>query len=345
MKKLFAGILCAAVCGAAMFGAAACGGAAEGETTFEFAGSLQALYGEGGYPQAVLVVKNDILEDDPAAVAKMLIYMEGAHDYLAASEPTKVVSDLSVAYPATDFTPSFNAKNLNAQVIENCSVKFEAAAAAKASVKSYLAEVNFPAPADAFFYAGGAQEGTISGQYTVYAPDGAPALALAGAIADGNTHFAYHIVNANGIVTTVTGEEAAKNADFCILPSNAAAQKLGTAEKYTMLGVVTHGNMYFLRANTLLPDLTAENLSALVGKKVGVVQLENVPGLTFKAVLTKAGIPFSVLNSEGQVAADKVNLVSYADATTVGPAGGCDYYLCPEPAATLKVNNFKAQNK
>ncbi len=342
MKKAIKGILCAASLGAALL-AAACGGET-GETTFELAGSLQELYGAGGYPQAVLVVKNSVLQSAPAAVGKMLSYMEGAEAYLKNAEPATVVSDLQKAYPA-DLTPSFNAKNLSAQVIANCSVKFEAAQAAKESVKSYLEEIEFPVPADAFFYAGEKVEGTVEGTYTVCAPDGAPALSLASALADGDAHFGYQIVKADTIAAQVTNQDAAKNADFCILPSNAAAKQLGTGESYTMLGVVTHGNLYFIRSNTSLPELTAENLSVLVGKKVGVIQLNNVPGLTFKAVLGKAGVPFSVLNSEGKAESGKVNLVGLADATAVGPAGGCDYYLCPEPAATLKVNTFKAQQK
>ena len=171
--------------------------------------------------------------------------------------------------------------------------------------------------------------------YTVYAPDGAPALALANAVDKSDDDcFEYHIVAASTIVAQVTGESPA--ADFCILPVNAAASKLGTGEVYQMLGTVTNGNMYFL--TTEGKALTADNLKDLVGKKVGVVQLANVPGLTFCAVLREKGIDYQVLSGEVESSADKVNLQPIQDAATgVAPAGGCDYYLCPEPVASAKI--------
>lgn len=171
--------------------------------------------------------------------------------------------------------------------------------------------------------------------YTVYAPDGAPALALANAVDKSDDDcFEYHIVAASTIVAQVTGESPA--ADFCILPVNAAASKLGTGEVYQMLGTVTNGNMYFL--TTEGEALTADNLEALVGKKVGVVQLANVPGLTFRAVLSEKGIDYQVLSGEVEFSEEKVNLQPIQDAATgVTPAGKCDYYLCPEPVASAKI--------
>ena len=175
--------------------------------------------------------------------------------------------------------------------------------------------------------------------YTVYAPDGAPALALANAVDKSDDDcFEYHIVAASTIVAQVTGESPA--ADFCILPVNAAASKLGTGEVYQMLGTVTNGNMYFL--TTEGETLTAGNLEVLVGKKVGVVQLANVPGLTFCAVLREKDIDYQVLSGEVESSADKVNLQPIQDAATgVTPAGGCDYYLCPEPVASAKIKGFR----
>ena len=184
--------------------------------------------------------------------------------------------------------------------------------------------------------------------YTVYAPDGAPALALANAVDKSDDDcFEYHIVAASTIVAQVTGESPA--ADFCILPVNAAASKLGTGEVYQMLGTVTNGNMYFL--TTEGETLTADNLEVLVGKKVGVVQLANVPGLTFRAVLREAvlrekGIDYQVLSGEVESSADKVNLQPIQDAATgVTPAGGCDYYLCPEPVASAKIKGTASSAK
>ena len=173
------------------------------------------------------------------------------------------------------------------------------------------------------------------GTYTVYAPDGAPALALANAVNEDDDRYDFHIVASNAITAQVQGEEPA--ADFCILPVNVAAKLLGKGETYQMLGTVTNGNMYLLTTGDN-PGITTDNLSSLVGKTVGVVQLNNVPGLTFQAVLSRNDIDYQILGNDVEAASDKVNLQAFADASTVTPASGCDYYLCPEPAATGKIN-------
>ncbi len=347
MKKQICGIVSLALCGAMAMGMAACS-RPEAEQTFEIAGSLQTLYGEDGYPQAVLVAKRSVVEGDGAAVAEMISYMEGADEYLEGTQPADIVSALAPTYE-DGLTPSLNAKNLTADVVKNCSVRFTAAADAKQAVKTFLDELiavdeTFTsAPADAFFYEGGAQAGEIAGSYSVYAPDGAPALALANAISETEGGaFSYHIVAASTIAARVTGENPA--ADFCVLPVNAAAKVLGKGTSYCMLGVVTNGNMYFLRTNTSQKELnSAASLRSLVGQTLGVVQLNNVPGLTLRVVLEREGVPYQILDSGKEPAEDKVNLVAFADASTVGPAAGCAYYLCPEPAATAKSAQFKAQ--
>lgn len=173
------------------------------------------------------------------------------------------------------------------------------------------------------------------GTYTVYAPDGAPALALANAVNEDDDRYDFRIVASNAITAQVQGEEPA--ADFCILPVNVAAKLLGKGETYQMLGTVTNGNMYLLTTGDN-PGITTDNLSTLVGKTVGVVQLNNVPGLTFQAVLSRNDIDYQILGNDIEAASDKVNLQAFADASTVTPASGCDYYLCPEPAATGKIN-------
>ena len=55
-----------------------------------------------------------------------------------------------------------------------------------------------------------------------------------------------------------------------------------------MLGVVTHGNFYVM---------SSENISALSdlkGKTVGVIGQNQVPDLTFRYLLDKAGITYEV---------------------------------------------------
>ena len=181
-------------------------------------------------------------------------------------------------------------------------------------------------------------DGDVGGEtrtYSVYAPDGAPALALANAVKEqgDGTQFAFHIVASDTITAQVTGAEPA--ADFCVLPVNAAAKLLGSGETYQMLGTVTNGNMYFLTTGENAA-ITSENISTLVGKTVGVVQLTNVPGLTLQAVLAEYDLDVNIVGNDGTTDAAAVNLKAF-DAANVTPAGGCDYYLCPEPAATTKI--------
>ncbi len=175
----------------------------------------------------------------------------------------------------------------------------------------------------------------------VVSPDGAPALSLCYAISEEdkkeNEIFDFDIVNADTITTYVTG--AAPKADICVLPVNAAAKVLGNGTVYQMLGTVTNGNLYFLTAGENAA-LTAENLaSELVGKKVGVVQLQNVPGLTLQVVLSNYNIPYQTIESaQADADPEKVNLVAYLPPENdFSPASGCDYYLCPEPAASAKI--------
>lgn len=187
----------------------------------------------------------------------------------------------------------------------------------------------------------------------VFAPDGAPALALVNAIAQeekkersgDESGFDFKIVDANKIESYVTGD--APEADICIMPLNTAAKLLGNGETYQMLGTVTNGNLYFLTTGAN-PELkaTEEDLSSvLLGKKMGVVQLSKVPGLTLQVVLNQYGIPYQILESaEAEGAADKVNLIAFTP-ENVTPAGGCDYYLCPEPAAGAKIKGTSSSAK
>lgn len=187
------------------------------------------------------------------------------------------------------------------------------------------------------------EETPLAKQYTVYAPDGAPALALANAIDKASEEeFAFNIVDATTIQALVTGETPM--ADFCIMPVNLASKLLGSGEVYKLMGVVTNGNMYFLTTGNNDPFIT-EYPDELAGKTVGVVQLSNVPGLTLQAVLKEKGIPYSIIENLEVATADVLNLMEVEAATGVTPAGGCDYYLCPEPAASTKIAKTEGKLK
>ena len=179
-------------------------------------------------------------------------------------------------------------------------------------------------------------EDTIDKEVTVYMPDGAPALALAGLmykdLADDGV--SYFVTKADAITSKVTYKDEAENADFCVMPLNAASKLLGDGSRYVMLGAVTHGNLYIISKSETV--YTRDNLSALVGKKVGVLQINNVPGLTFKTVLNNCGIAWAETTNEGTVYEDKVNLFPIADATAVGTMDA-ECFVIAEPAATAQA--------
>lgn len=267
----------------------------------DFVGDLQQLYGsQNGYPQAVIVAKNSLIENNSAFIADFLAAVEANEEWLTAetTEISQIVSAITTHLPENTGS-SLSADNLTADVIANCGIGFVSAQEDKTRVQNYIAAVGeidgtmVGTMTDGFFYAPAAETTTASSTVSVYMPDGAPALALAQLMAEdmqfGN-EVSYHVVPSTDIATHVNGDSPA--ADICILPSNAASKLLGGNAKYTMLGTVTNGNLYILSKNG--EQITADNVaSVLAGKKVGVVQLSNVPGLTFKLILKKYGLSYS----------------------------------------------------
>lgn len=171
---------------------------------------------------------------------------------------------------------------------------------------------------------------------SVYMPDGAPALAMAYQMHNNSAdkyQLECHVVDASTIAAYVTGEAPA--ADICIMPINAAAKLLGSGSMYKLLGSVTNGNLYIISKNGV--QITKDNVSELVGKTVGVVNLANVPGLTTQIVLTQHNLKYNIVDNQGTTAADAVNLVA-VNAQDITPAGTCDYYVIPQPAAAVKVD-------
>lgn len=264
-------------------------------------GDLQKLYGgTNGYPQAVIVAKNSVIS---GATSVFVDKLKESINWLSddSTEISDIVTAVSSHLPSGT-TPTFNANNLTKPVIANCGIRFTGAGEGKTEVKSFLTALKAvqPAvndnPADKFFQGDFPADATKPQTLSVYAPDGAPALALAGLMAGAidasgaAETINYNIVNATTIKTYVTGESPV--ADICILPVNLAANLLGTGEKYSMLGTVTHGNLYILSAKTD-EEITADNISSLLGKTVGVVNLAEVPGLTLKLILNKYNVEYS----------------------------------------------------
>lgn len=271
---------------------------------FKMVGDLQELYGgSNGYPQAVIVAKNGLLEN--GALSKFTeAVSENAEWLLNPETEIQTIVNAVTSHLPQDTTPTFSSANLTKGVISNCGIRYSSPMQSKEEIKSFLTALKGVQSnindnlADEFFWDGKTSSQTAFSSISVYAPDGAPALALAGLMAgeidtsEVAQTINYHIVDASTIQIHVTG--ASPDADICILPVNLAANILGTAEKYTLIGTVTHGNLYIISAKTG-ERITAENLESLRGKTVGVVNLAAIPGLTFKLILNKYGIEYTNL--------------------------------------------------
>ena len=156
---------------------------------------------------------------------------------------------------------------------------------------------------------------------TVYAPDGAPALAIAKLLKEDTETdgVSYHVVNPQTITSYVSYKDVSKNADICVLPFTTATQRLGKDGRYQTLGIVTHGNLYILSKNTT----PITDISALSGETVGVLQLQSAPGQVLKSILHKNGVT-------------DVTLTGISGGGDVGALNGVNYYVLAEPAVTAQ---------
>ena len=270
-------------------------------TEYANVASLQQLYGEKSYPQAVLVAKKSLIENDGAFVNKFLTEYAGTANWLDAQTSFAEIVTAINSHGGT----TLKAPMLSATVVKNCNIYFKKAADAKQGVLSYMNSVNainsamFGQCEDAFFCDVDSISATTVNEskttVSVYMPDGAPALSMAKmmcAAPDVGKTLDFHVVAANTINSCVTYSDEANNADLCVLPVNAAAKLLGNGSKYQLLGGVTHGNLFIISSDGT--SLTADNLTQkLEGKRVGVVNLSAVPGLTFKMILNKYDIEYT----------------------------------------------------
>lgn len=180
----------------------------------------------------------------------------------------------------------------------------------------------------------------------LYVPDGAPAMAFAPMMETQREDVEYRVVAPNLIASKVTNTDMEKNADLCVLPVTAAAKLIGDGSRYLSLGVVTSGNLYVLSKDPALKsELESKeyrDVSCLIGKTIGVMKINDVPGLTFKSALDGYGVEWQEMKNGDTVSATKVNLKAIADATSIDPTDDTvAAYLVAEPAASVQI----AKNK
>lgn len=157
-------------------------------------------------------------------------------------------------------------------------------------------------------FAAACGEGKTDGEVSVFAPDGATAIALAEIINGGGKiggrKLSVNIVSPSNIADTMKNEQA----DLVIAPTNAPAKMNTMGKPYSMIAAVTHGNLYMVGVKE------AASLEALKGKIVGVIGLAATPDIIFRYILKENHIEYAVSETpiEGKVA-----LKYYADGSAL----------------------------
>lgn len=257
---------------------------------------IQELYDADtkSYPQAVMLVKESLLNTYPQLVNSIEAKFSDNVAWVTANPSDAVNAVNSVV--AEGVTPSLKPAALTGKTVENCKISWQSAADAKKAVSDYLNDIiavnqtSAVAATDDLFYNGTAQGEFTAETVQVYCPDGAPALAIAKFISDGENFgtgktFAYHVVASDNIGATVQKGTG----DIVVIPVNAASKlyNKNAADKYKLVSVLTHGNLYIMCSE----DISANDLK---DKTVGVFGMGLVPDLTFKAVLDKLGFKVEI---------------------------------------------------
>lgn len=170
----------------------------------------------------------------------------------------------------------------------------------------------------------------------VVMPDGAPALSMAQLMKE-NMQFgeevSYEVVAAGDIKKFVTGN--GEKADIALLPVNAASLMLGQGTEYKMVAAVTHGNLYLLSKNG--EAITADNAKEkLSGKKIAIVNIAAVPGLTAKAMLKKLGVEYTEKASEAIMGVTILKGIAGTEIASSlnSESDPVDFVIAPEPAVS-----------
>lgn len=246
---------------------------------------VQALYdGEKkAYPQAVVMVKESFLSTYPDAVEQLANSFDDNVQWV--KDNTQTAVNAVNAKVEVGVTPSLQAANITAEVVDGCKIFWQGSQEAKTDVVTYINDIiavekdSANPVEDDFFYSGQASGSFTASTVNVFAPDGAPALAIAKFINDGEDFdtgltFNYTVVSSSNIGGKVSGGAG----DIVIIPVNAATKLYNKTESYKMAGVITHGNLYIMSTQ---PFVT------LAGKTIGVIGQGLVPDLTFRSILSK----------------------------------------------------------
>ena len=216
---------------------------------------VQELYDgvKKAYPQAVIMVKSSLLNTYPQIVSQIESKISDNVEW-AKANGANAISAISRSFPTT----TLKAQMFASSIIDNCKIYFESANSAKQSVNKYISDIksidnkSANTVLDSFYY-----DGTASGTFdkdsiTFCAPDGAPAIAIAKFIFDGENFGATKKYNADG----------------------------NASNPYKLVSVLTHGNFYIM-------SKTKITVKDLANKRIAIPNMGAVPDWTFQLILNK----------------------------------------------------------
>lgn len=258
----------------------------QGKTLYELA-DLQQLWqqatgsSKAGYPQASLLVKKSLLQNEDFADA----LFQKLTDNLTYIKQN--AADLSTLLQGAGSSLSVT---FTEELIGRCNLVCINAYDEKSNIELYLQQFSAVSSLlpldDSLFYTGLSDSSAMLPEgITCYAPDGAPAMAVANIIADGS-------VGGVSVTTTIAAdgsEVQAKctsgEADMAVLPTNAAVKIASVKDDYEIFTVNTYGLLYLV-GTTQISDL-----SELAGKTVCSIGANNTPQLVFNKILDYKNIP------------------------------------------------------
>ena len=174
--------------------------------------------------------------------------------------------------------------------------------------------------------------------YTLAAPDGAPALAIACLSDKISTSDTIYTLNKKIVPASNINAEALTS-DLAIVPANFAAKMFNEGADIKLLAVVTNGNLFV----TSSQENKITDIDGLVGKLVYSIGQGSVPDMIFKTLLKNKNIKFSL----GENAQEGVVTIKYcANGSAVNSylldakrRGEEEYGVSAEPDVQTGISN------
>ena len=136
--------------------------------------------------------------------------------------------------------------------------------------------------------------------YKVFVPDGAPAMAVAKMMKDGenvadNREFSYTVLGGNDQAALISSKITTEEADFIIVPTNLGVKLSVLQGKYLLAATTSWGNLCLVTNDSSLKTFSecenkAEFMAQLSGKTVASIGAGAVPDVSFKYILAQNDI-------------------------------------------------------